>query len=235
MSIRRPIRTPIGLNMPNPQRLWQLISPTLPVGAYAYSQGLEYAVSVGWVDDEKTCRQWLGGLATQVMPRVDLPLLQRMYGAWQRDDMDAALRWNRYLLACRESGELWQEDCTMGRSWARLARDLAPDFPAQLGATTALSYATVFSWLSVHWAVELEQTLAGYLWAWCENQVAAAIKLIPLGQTAGQRLLLELGEVSPAIVAATLTCADDDLGMTAHGLGIASAQHETQYTRLFRS
>ena len=226
---------PITIIVTSPQRLWQLISPALPVGAYAYSQGLEYAVKVGWVRDEKSCMDWVNGLAREVMPYVDLPLLHRMYKAWQRNDIDAALKWNRYLLASRESGELLQEDKAMGRALGRLAQDLGAALPHELRSAKTISYAAVFSWLGVCWKIELEQAVAGYLWSWCENQVAAAIKLIPLGQTAGQRILLELGGAIPAIVAMGLICDDEDIGMTAQGLGIASALHETQYTRLFRS
>lgn len=221
--------------MAEAQRLWQLLSPTLPVGAYAYSQALEYAVEAGWVDDEKTCLEWIDGLAGQVMPYVDLPLLHRMYQAWQGNDNDAAMTWNRYLLASRESSELLQEDRAMGGALARLAQHLESTLPLELRSTTALSYAVVFSWLSVCWKIEVQQVLAGYLWSWCEKQVAAAVKLIPLGQTAGQRILLELGRSIPTLVSQGLACEDDDIGMTAYGLGIASALHETQYTRLFRS
>ena len=219
----------------NQTRLWQLISPTLPVGAYSYSQGLEYAVAASWVHDEKTCAHWIAGLAMQVMPRVDLPLLRRMYQAWQRDDVDAAMKWNRHLLAMRESSELLREDCAMGQALARLAHDLDCAFPTSQPSNDAISYAAAFSWLSLRWHIELEATMSGYLWSWCENQTAAAIKLIPLGQTAGQRILWQLGGAIPDIVARGMTCDDHDLGMTAPGLGIASAMHETQHARLFRS
>ena len=232
--------------MAEPQRLWQLISPALPVGAYSYSQGLEYAVEAGWVDDEKSCLDWVGGLAGRVMPCVDLPLLQRMHDAWRRGDVADALAWNRRLLAMRESGELLQEDRAMGQALARLAHDLDCALPAGFDAPvsangagtaglTGLSYAAAFGWLCVCWEIEAEQAMAGYLWSWCENQVAAAVKLIPLGQTAGQRMLRELGDAVPAIIAAARACDDRDIGMTAAGLGIAGALHETQYTRLFRS
>ncbi len=123
----------------------------------------------------------------------------------------------------------------MGRALARLAHDLECALPTSLRSTDALSYAAAFAWLSVCWDIEARDALRGYWWSWCENQVAAAVKLIPLGQTAGQRMLLELGAAMPDVVARGMACADDDIGMTAHGLGIASALHETQHTRLFRS
>lgn len=219
------------------QRLWQLISPALPVGGYAYSQGLETAVEAGWVADEASCLDWVGGLAEQVMPHVDLPLLHRMHRAWRRRDTAAAHAWNRELLAMRESAESLREDRVKGQALARLARDLgcALPPPAEDAPVTPVSYAAAFSWLSVSWRIGAEDAVAGYLWSWCESQVAAAVKLIPLGQTAGQRLLRALGDAAPARVARALDCGDDDLGMTAPGLGLAGALHETQYTRLFRS
>jgi len=215
-------------------RLWQLVSPTLPVGGYAYSQGLETAVAAGWVVDEATCMTWVDGLAQHVMPRVDLPLLHRMHDAQRRRDTAAALSWNRELLAMRESAELRFEDQTMGRALARLARELGCAMPVDDG-DDAPSYAAAFAWLASRWDINAEAAVAGYLWSWCENQIAAAVKLIPLGQTAGQLLLRELGDALPARAAAAMRCADADLGMTAPGLGIASALHETQHTRLFRS
>lgn len=219
------------------QRLWQLISPALPVGGYAYSQGLETAVEAGWVADEASCLDWVGGLAEQVMPHVDLPLLHRMHRAWRRRDTAAALAWNRELLAMRECAESLREDRIKGRALAHLARDLDCALPpaAQDAPVTPLSYAAVFAWLSVRWNIGAAEAVAGYLWSWCESQVAAAVKLVPLGQTAGQRLLRELGDAVPARAARALACADDDLGMTAPGLGLAGALHETQHTRLFRS
>jgi len=223
--------------MAEAQRLWQLISPALPVGGYAYSQGLETAVEAGWVRDEASCLDWVGGLAGQVMPYVDLPLLHRMHRAWRRGDTAAALAWNRELLAMRECAESLREDRIKGQALARLARDLgcALPPPAEAAPGTSLSYAAAFSWLSVCWNIGARDAVAGYLWSWCEGQVAAAVKLIPLGQTAGQRLLCALGDAAPARVARALDCGDDHLGMTAPGLGLAGALHETQHTRLFRS
>lgn len=220
--------------MAEAQRLWQLISPALPVGGYAYSQGLESAVEAGWVADEGSCLDWVGGLAEQVMPHVDLPLLHRMHRAWRRRDTAAAYAWNRELLAMRESAESLREDRVKGQALARLARDLGCALPPAV-EDAPVSYAAAFSWLSARWNIGAAEAVAGYLWSWCEGQVAAAVKLIPLGQTAGQRLLRELGDAVPARAARALACADDDLGMTAPGWGLAGALHETQHTRLFRS
>lgn len=216
-------------------RLWQLISPTLPVGAFTWSQGLEYAVAAGWVDDESGALDWIDGLASEVVARLDLAVVDRCWRAFGRGDVVAALVWNRRLLAFRETAELLAEDRAMGSALRRLALNLELPLPSELGNPEPVSFAVMFAWLARHWHVGRAETVAGYLWAWCENQTAAAIKLVPLGQTAGQRLLLRLGERIPATVQRTLALPDDDIGLTGPGQFIASASHETQYTRLFRS
>ena len=215
-------------------RLWQLISPTLPVGAFTYSQGLEYAVEAGWVTDERAAQDWILGLATEVLCRLDLPLLARMHRAWKAGRCEEALGWNEYLLAARESRELWQQDLNLGQALLRLLPVLEIRVPEAL-ASRPVAYATVFALASAGGGMDTHATLAGYAWSWGENQVAATIKLVPLGQSAGQRILLHLGRILDGLVERALACGDADLGMTATGLGIASARHETQHTRLFRS
>ncbi|MCL5800963.1 MAG: urease accessory protein UreF, partial [Gammaproteobacteria bacterium] len=97
------------------------------------------------------------------------------------------------------------------------------------------SFANLFAFAAVRWTISLPETAIGYLWAWVENQTTAAMKLIPLGQSAGQRLLSRAIEIIPAAVQQGLQIADDEIGTFAPGLALASARHETQYTRLFRS
>mgnify|MGYP002620956916 CR=1 FL=1 len=216
-------------------RLWQLISPALPVGAYAYSQGQETAVAAGWIDDEAGALDWIGGLAEHSVARLDLPVLQRLYGAWQAENDAQLLHWSRFLLASRESSEIRAEDQHLGRALARLLVDLDVTQAEAWRQHPALNYPLMFSLAAVHWHIELRQCLAGYLWAWCENQVAAAIKLVPLGQTAGQRLLSTLIEKIPAWVDNAIALDDEAIGVLCPGLAMASARHETQYSRLFRS
>ena len=105
-------------------RLMQLVSPALPVGAYAYSQGMEYAVHAAWLHDEGTVSEWILDLLQQSLARVDVPMLARLYRAWMNDDDEAVLYWSAYLRACRESRELQEEESQMGRALARLLRDL---------------------------------------------------------------------------------------------------------------
>ena len=174
-------------------RLWQLISPALPVGAYAYSQGLETAIEQGWVKDETDAANWLRGVVQNALLRVDVPVLSRLYKAWQQDDMQAVHQWNDFLLAMRESAELREEDRQLGQALARLLNDLG--FEQAWYNKSSSSFLSLFSLAAVRWQIPLHEAAAGFLWSWCENQVAAAIKLVPLGQTAGQRILGQLIEV----------------------------------------
>jgi len=211
-------------------KLWQLISPTLPVGAYSYSQALEYAHFEGTVHDEASALRWLRDGLMLGVARLDLPILLRVHDAWAGGDGAAALRWSRTLEARRETAELRFEDLAMGGALAQLLASLNEPLPDR-----RLPFASAFAVAAVNWSIPAADACAGYAWAWCEAQVAAAVKLVPLGHTAGQRMLLALGDALPAVVESAATCADEDIGASLFGLAIASALHETQYTRLFRS
>ena len=216
-------------------RLWQLISPALPVGAFAYSQGLEYAIEQQWIKDEKDTRQWIQGLLTHSLSSLEVPILARIYKAWQAEDLDTVIHWNHYLQASRESNELLMEDRHIGSALQLLLGDLSISQVDQWPDDLQPSFATMFGLAASHWMVTLNEACQGFLWSWCENQVAAAIKLVPLGQTAGQRILSTVIDDIPLAVERGLQLSDGEIGAAAQGLGIASALHETQYTRLFRS
>ena len=215
-------------------RLLQLVSPTLPVGAFAYSQGMEWAAEAGWLDNAAQAFQWIGGLLTGSLANFDVPILGRLYGAWQVQDVERFDYWNRYLLAGRGSAELQQEERHMGQALLRLLTQLQPGgMIREPGGEPA--FTAMFAVAACNWQIGPEATCAGLLWAWVENQVAAAVKLIPLGQTDGQRLLMDLAECIPGAVQHGLTLDDLAIGASAPGLSMASALHETQHTRLFRS
>ena len=220
---------------PSSLRLWQLISPALPVGAFAYSQGLEYAVEQGWVNNEASAEQWITGLINHSLSALDIPVFARLYKAWNADDLPKVLYWNHYLQASRESNELLTEDRQVGSALQKLLADLEIQQVNHWPGAEQPSFATMFALAASHWRVTLSEACQGFLWSWSENQVAAAIKLVPLGQTAGQRILSKVVETIPPAVERGLTLGENEIGMAAHGLGIASALHETQYTRLFRS
>lgn len=216
-------------------RLLQLASPALPVGAYAYSQGLEWAVEAGWVTDESTLGRWLDEQLTESFGRVDLPILSRLYVAGRAGDDAAMQRWARELGARRETRELVADDRDRGRALARLLRDLGIDAAASWVHRDDAPFAAVAALAAVAWDVPLDPLLSAYAFGWIENQVLAGVKLIPLGQVAGQRLLLALTPRIPAVVDIARALADDEIGGTLPILAIASSLHETQYTRLFRS
>lgn len=216
-------------------RLLQLASPTLPIGAYAYSQGLESAIEQGWVKDEAGMKSWLLGLLHYSLGHVDFPVFARLYRAWQTDNKAGAAYWNAWLYAARESAELQREDHHLGTALARLLTDLGIEQARPWRTAPRACLATLFSLAAVRWDIPLTEAVTGYGWAWSENQVTAATKLIPLGQTASQRILSQaLPEIS-AIVHRSLALNDDEIGCSVIGLGLASALHETQYSRLFRS
>ena len=216
-------------------RLWQLISPTLPVGAYAYSAGLEYAVACDWVSDEASLQDWTAGQIGHALAGLDVPVLARLYRGWEVGDDEAVLAWTRELLASRETAELRAEDRHMARAMARVLAELGESDARAWDRPEDTSWAALFSLAAVRWGVSLEESAAGYLWAWLENQVAAGVKLIPLGQTAGQRVLHRVAGAIPEAVAHGLALSDEAIGAAAPGMALASAAHETQYTRLFRS
>ena len=216
-------------------RLLQLASPALPVGAYAYSQGLEWAVEARWVTDASSLRQWLDEQLTHALGCVDLPILARLHAAAIAGD-DAALRlWSRQLIARRETRELIADDCDRGHALARLLRDLGIAAAIPWVTRADAPFATASAIAAAEWDLPLEATLQVYAWAWLENQVLAGVKLIPLGQVAGQRLLLELAPRIVPVCAQALRCDEDAIGATLPALALASSLHETQYTRLFRS
>ncbi len=216
-------------------RLLQLVSPALPVGAYAYSQGLEPAVAAGWVRDEDSLRDWLFGVLEHSLCRIDLPVLGRLQHAWQDGDGAAVERWAAELMAMRESAELQAEDRHLGLAFARLLAGLDVAEARAWLAHPDVGWPVMFALAAARWAIPPVQAQYGYLWAWCENQIAAAIKLMPIGQTAGQRLLSECAQRLPALLERYAGLPDAEIGQVSPGLAIASAQHETQYTRLFRS
>jgi len=215
-------------------RLWMLISPSLPVGGYSYSQGLEYAVQAGWVSTGDDARGWILDLAERQLPVLDLAYLLRLHAARSAAGEAEFARWNSELLAWRETAELRAEDLAMGGSLVRLLRGL-DQLPGDFQLPTRLTFPAGFALAGYAFGESAASTCAALAWVWLENQVAAAVKLIPLGQTEGQRILLDAADRLDDLVARALACADDELGATAPGLAIASAAHEMQYSRLFRS
>jgi len=219
-------------------RLLQLASPALPVGAYTYSQGLEWAAESGTVKDEVTARTWIVDQLEWNLGRFEAPLLARMIDAWAADAADKAIELDALYLASRETAELRAETLQMGHSLRRLLHELddVPEaFLVQVAVPPAPAFAFVWSGVAAAWGLAPEEALTAWLWSWAENQTLAAIKLVPLGQAAGQRILFEIGQRIPIVVARALAMQEESLSNLAPGFAIACARHETQYSRLFRS
>ena len=217
-------------------RLLQLASPALPVGAYSYSQGLESAVESGGVCDEKSTAAWIDDAFHLVMARFEGPMLSRMLAAAEQRDTEALYDLNARFLASRETAELRAETVQMGRSLCRLLGELehTQSMAAPLARLPEPAYPCVWACAAVAFEIPHDEAYSGYLWSWAENQVMAAIKLVPLGQSAGQRLLVSLASRIASLADAP-DFDDDLLANFAPGLAIASSRHETQYSRLFRS
>jgi len=223
------------LQNPSLLKLMRLTSPSLPIGGYSYSQGLEFAISSGWVHDASTASDWIQGLLKNSLINLDLPVLQKLYEAWQESDTDRVRYWNNFLSANRDAFELQEEDRQLGKALARLLVDLGLEEAKPFLNPPHGGFLTLYVLAAVRWNISLNDAAQGFLWMWSENKVLCAMKLIPLGQTDGQKILSAVIETISHVIMRGLDLPDEDIGYTTPGQGIASALHETQYTRLFRS
>lgn len=212
--------------------LLQLSSPALPVGAYAYSQGLEYAIEAGWLEGE-ALEHWLRDGLDLGLSQLELPVILRAWKASATADVDALNHWNDRLLAARETRELLLEDQQLGAALHRLLKSLLTTPLPSLRQQPA--YAVMFAIACQRWHIDAPEALMAYSYSWLENQVSAATKLVPLGQTAAQQLLVALMEHVPAACSRAGDVGDNNLGLSLPGLALASCRHERQHTRLFRS
>ncbi len=216
--------------------LLQLASPTLPVGAYSYSEGLEILVERGAIASASDLQSWLENALTSGAIRIEAAILARIWQAQNQQNYSQLQSWNHWTSATKETEELRQQSWQMGRTLQRLLSEIQPSLlPSLTTIGTPSNYVVVFGIAAAAWQIPLPETLLGYLQSWATNQITAGIKLIPLGQTTGQKLLLDL---QPSFIQASqeiLTLTDDDLSSCNWGLTLASMAHETQYTRLFRS
>jgi len=219
-------------------RLLQLASAVLPVGAFSYSHGLEAAVEAGVVHDQKSAHAWIIDLLSYSMASMEAPVLLRLIDAWRSKNFAAVQHWNDLFLASRETAELRAETVQMGFSLARLLNQLDgidSDALTYLTELREISFPSAFALAAGSWNLPPAAALSAYLWSWAENQVMAALKIVPLGQTDGQRMLLAIGDRLAAVVAQASTLSDDDIGTFTPRLALLSSRHETQYSRLFRS
>ena len=212
-------------------RLLHLASPALPVGAYSYSQGLEAAIEAGSVHDAASAGRWIGDVLAYSLATMEAPLFLRLCAAWSAGDVVAAGRWNALFLASRDTAELRAETVQMGYSLSRLLPQLgAGEVPLE-----EPSFPAAFAHAVTAWGIDVREALVAYLWSWLENQVLAAVKALPLGQTDGQRMLVALGATLEEVAGRAAKLGDEEIGGYAPRLALLSSRHETQYSRLFRS
>lgn len=216
-------------------RLFQLISPSLPTGAFTYSQGLEWAVEEGSVKDGASLADWLTSLLVSAFQELEIPLLRRLYNASCEKNIKDFQYWSSYTVACRETRELRDEEINRGRAMAKLTRQLGFEIKEEWLAPLQQSQLAGFAYTAAGWNIHCHQAALGYTWGWLENMVMAAVKTVPLGQAAGQQCLAALSETATETVEKGLTVKDEDISGSCPAFAIASSLHETQYTRLFRS
>ncbi|MBI0432296.1 urease accessory protein UreF [Roseomonas sp. KE0001] len=217
-----------------PLHLLRLVSQGLPIGGFSYSRGLEAAVSAGWVSDEQAARDWILGTLRANVAQLDGALFWRMATALEADDREGFGSANAWLMAARESREFRLEDRRLGEALLRLLDDL--EVPAaQRYRDQALTYPAAFALAAHHWRIAPASALRGLLWVYAEGQVMAAIRLVPLGHTAGQRILIGAVEAIEQAAGRAQSVSDDEIGTLSPALAMASAWHETQYSRLFQS
>ncbi|WP_242024528.1 urease accessory protein UreF [Trichocoleus sp. FACHB-591] len=227
---------PISLQPQALLSLLQLASSALPVGAYSYSEGLEALVEVGIIKDKLSLEHWLQQELQMGAIRLEAAIMLRAYQATQAGDRPALRHWNAWLSATRETEELRQQSWQMGYSLGRLLQELQPDLaPVIQACGEPCNFAIAFGIAAASWQIDPEAAILGYLHSWATNLMNAGVKLIPLGQTAGQRLLVELQSCLSDATGAILVLKDEDLCSCGWGLAIASMAHEVQYSRLFRS
>lgn len=221
------------------QILW-LASPALPVGGFSYSEGMESAVERGLVSDESSAALWLTDQLHLSLARTDLAVMAQAIPAWRRRDHTRVRQLNDWVLQTRETHEFRLQTEQMGRSlleWARQLGELGHGIFEQLesAALQPPTYPVAMACAAASLDADVHNSLVGFAFGWADNMVQAAIKSVPLGQSAGQRILARLALDIPGAVATALALPDHERQAFTPLLAIHSSRHETQYSRLFRS
>jgi urease accessory protein len=218
------------------QLMW-LASPALPVGGFSYSECLESAVDTGQAATESGAKAWLVDQLHLSLARSDLAVVAQAIPAWQAGDIARIATLNAWVLQTRESSELRAQTEQMGRSLLEWLRNHTTATPTQIELLAQMdaSYPLAFALAASSTQAPVRDCLLAYAFGWAENMTQAAIKSVPLGQSAGQRILSALTAEIPAAVDHALSLNDDTRQAFSPMLAILSAQHEVQYSRLFRS
>ncbi|PSU05549.1 urease accessory protein UreF [Photobacterium gaetbulicola] len=216
-------------------RLFQLISPSLPIGGFTYSQGLEWAVEAGWVKDRATMVLWLENQLRCSVATLELPLIDRFYQAIEAKDLQGIAALSNLLCSSRETKELRAEEVQRGKALNVLLKQLEVPVDEYLGSNDDPNQLLGLCVAGYLWGISPDAMKQGYLWSWAENLVMAGVKLVPLGQTDGQRALIELTRLFPEMISISGQIDEVMIGSFTPIVSLASSLHETQYTRLFRS
>ena len=218
--------------------LLQLASPSLPIGAYSYSQGLEAALESGQVADADSARRWITGQLHEVVALWEAPMTWRLMAAFTARDAARVAELSEKFLASRDTAELRAESVQMGFSLARLVKELGiadEGALALLRAHDEVPLPTAYACAVAALAIPHEEALLALLFSWAENQVLVCVKSVPLGQVAGQKLLLSLRPDLEAAALCAQALAEHELSNWSPGLSLLSMRHEVQYSRLYRS
>ena len=230
--------TPTATSIRKLVGLLHLASPALPIGGFSYSQGLEGAIECRLVHDSESAREWIRSGLENILATTELPVVAILHRAWERQNYAEVNLHNAWFLASRESRELRLETEQMGWSLAQLAMSLEWDDDKQCTALRdmkPIGLPAAFAFAAGALGIDVESCVTAYCFSWIENQVAAAIKAIPLGQVAGQRILFAMHPIVPKVVLRAINTGADEVSTFAPQLAIISSRHATQYSRLFRS
>ena len=219
-------------------RLMAWLSPAYPVGAFSYSSGIEWAVEAGDIKDAETLKTWLATMLAEGAGFCDAVLFAQAHGAVVAND-DKSLRDVAELAAAlAPSKERHLETTAQGNAFIEASRAAWPcaalDSLKQIW-DGPVAYPVAVAVAAAGHGIALEPALSAYLQAIAANWVSAGVRLIPLGQTDGQRVLAALEAVVAATAQRALAATLEDIGSAAFRADLAGARHETQYTRLFRS
>jgi urease accessory protein len=230
--------TPTATSIRKLVGLLHLASPALPIGGFSYSQGLEGAVESQLVHDGESAREWIRSGLEVILAASELPIVAILHREWERENYPEVNLRNAWFLASRESLELRLETEQMGWSLLQLALSLEwhdETRRAALRGMKPIGLPAAFSYAAGALGIDVESCVTAYCFSWIENQVAAAIKAIPLGQVAGQKILFAMHTIVPNVVLRAINTGPDQISAFAPHLAIISSRHASQYSRLFRS
>lgn len=226
--------TEVGGDLSLLQLIW-LASPALPVGGFSYSEGLEGAIDAGRVTNEASAADWLVDQLHLTLSRSDFAVLAQAVAAWRADDTARVRDLDAWVLRTRETSELRQQTEQMGRSLVEWLKAVRPEAAARAKAVGHLTYPVAFALAASTSGAGVRPIVLAFAFGWAENMMQAAIKSVPLGQSAGQRILARLAQEIPPAVDHALSLGENDRQAFSPMLAILSSRHEHQYSRLFRS